>query len=345
MIFWNRRNETKLSIKSRVFRILLAALLVLVLLAAGLAAFWTLSPLPAVWLIRHPMSEGAALTYPADYPARQERVEILKDQTYPSADGRNRYDLYLPKDPAGEVPVVVWVHGGAFVAGSKDGVENWGVMLASEGYAVAAVEYQLAPEIPYPGQVRQVGECIAALQARADLPLDMTRVYLAGDSAGAHIAAQCGLAVTNPAFAEETGLTPALAPEALRGMLLCCGPYDVGAFLTQGDPAVQFFVGRIGWAMLGRRDWQQSPLLPTLTVPDYVTEAFPPTFLTDGNTGSFESQGRALAETLRAQGVDVSTLFFGAEAGAVGHEYQYDLASPEGWACWEAALAFLAAHP
>ena len=38
MIFWNRRNEMKLSIKSRVFRILLAALLVLVLLAAGLAA-------------------------------------------------------------------------------------------------------------------------------------------------------------------------------------------------------------------------------------------------------------------------------------------------------------------
>ena len=40
----------------------------------------------------------------------------------------------------------------------------------------------------------------------------------------------------------------------------------------------------------------------------------------------------------------MTTLFFGPEAGEVGHEYQYDLAGSDGWACWQAARAFLAEY-
>lgn len=94
----------------------------------------------------------------------QKRVDIYKNLEYPSSDKRNKYDIYLPKDVQEELPTIVWVLGGAFVAGSKDGIENYAVMLADEGYAVVGVDYQWAPEIKYPGQVRQVEECLQHLK-------------------------------------------------------------------------------------------------------------------------------------------------------------------------------------
>ena len=328
-----------LSPKKTIRRVVLGlALVVLALLAAAVFLF-VCTPWPAIWILRKPMSGTAGLTYPAGCENVLEQVQVLRDQPYPSEEGRSVYDLYLPKE-ARNAPLIVWVHGGAFIAGDKSGVENWGAMLASQGYAVAAVEYQIAPECRYPGQPRQVGECIRSLLARQDLPIDRQKVYLAGDSAGAHIAAQCALAMTNPDFAAATGLEPAMDPETLQGMVLCCGPYDVESFLDQEDPLIRFFVSRIGWAMLGTKNWKDNPLVPTLNVADWVTPDFPRSFITNGNTGSFESQGKELAAALEERGVEVSTLFFGPEE-PTGHEYQYDLADPCGQRCWQAVLAFL----
>lgn len=67
--------------------------------------------------------------------------------------------------------MVVWVHGGAFVAGNRSGVEPWAACLAARGMAVAAVEYQWAPEAHWPAQVEQIGQCCRTLGG--DSRLDM----------------------------------------------------------------------------------------------------------------------------------------------------------------------------
>lgn len=242
------------------------------------------------------------------------------------------------------MPTVVWVHGGAFVAGSKDGIENYAVMLANEGYAVVGVDYEWAPEIKYPGQVRQVEECLQQLNnVKNEYYLDLNNIILVGDSAGAHIAAQAALLATNPAYGQAIGAQSSIAKEQLKAALLYCGPYDVSQMLNTGNNMIDFFASRIGWALLGDKNWKDGDMIKTTTIKDYATADFPPCLISDGNSGSFESQGKQLAAHLSELGVRVQSLFFDKEEyGEIGHEYQFNIGDKgAGALCYETTITFL----
>lgn len=314
--------------------------IILTLLAVMAAAvlYFICSPMPIVRLLRR--GGDAPAGWPAGEEDAPEQVEVLRDLPYESPYGRNAYDLYLPKaETDNPLPVVVWVHGGAFVAGDKSGVANWAACLAAHGLAVAAVEYQWAPEAHWPAQVEQIGQCCRALAG--DPRLDLGRVVVAGDSAGAHMAAQFALIHTSPAFRTDTGLEPVLAPGALKAALLLCGPYDIGQMTHPKGRFLRLAMHRIGWSYLGCRRWQDTPQARYTVIRDYVTGDFPPACITDGNTGSFETQGKALAEVLQGAGVRTDSLFFPLETGQVNHEYQFQMDRPEGRRCYDLVLTFL----
>ncbi len=89
-------------------------------------------------------------------------------------------------------PTIVWVHGGAWRAGSKDNVPvlHW----RTRGFAVASVDYRLSPEAPFPAQVHDIKAAIRYLRSRAgELNLDSHRFVIAGASAGGHLAALTGV--------------------------------------------------------------------------------------------------------------------------------------------------------
>lgn len=305
--------------------------------------YLVISPRPLILLLRKKLSGEADLKYPPDYE-EDGSVLVRTDLVYRSESGRNRYDLYLPQKGKKKAPVIIWIHGGGFIAGGKGGVKNWGMMLAREGYAVVAPDYEYAPEAVYPNQPRQMQELIGELerQEKEGMPIDMHCVCLAGDSAGAHMAAQCALAVANPRFAQEAKIKPELPLENLKAVLLYCGPYNVESVLDTDNMAGRFVMGKIGWGLFGTHNWRKSSLLKTTVIKDYITPDFPPVFLTDGNTGSFERDGRELVKHLKACEVKVSELFFEASAGEIGHEFQYDLSGTAGRSCYQKTLEFLA---
>lgn len=321
--------------------IIVAAAAVLVLVLAA-AAWFCFSPMPVVRMLRKGMD--AQLSYPPGYEERKKKVRILRGLPYPSQYGRNVYDLYLPEtasdNPQGRIPVILWIHGGAFVAGDRSGVENWAVMLASEGLAVAAMEYQWAPEARYPAQVEQACQCLKALREQGDR-IDLEQVVLAGDSAGAHIAAQTVQLHTNPLLGERIGLHPVLKPGAVKAALLYCGPYEVDKMAPPKDRMMRMFMDRIGWSVFGKKRWRKLPALETTVISHYVTPEFPPAYITDGNAHSFERQGRTLAETLAGKGVPVRTRFYPAEDGEVNHEYQFSLQEETARLCYEDTVEFL----
>ncbi len=120
-------------------------------------------------------------------------VKVLRDLRY-IADGheQNRLDLYLPEKATGRLPVIVWIHGGAWW-GSDKGEDFPALPLAAKGYAVASINYRLSQHALFPAQIEDCKAAIRWLRANAaQYHLDPSRVGVWGSSAGGHLVALLG---------------------------------------------------------------------------------------------------------------------------------------------------------
>jgi acetyl esterase/lipase len=99
-------------------------------------------------------------------------------------------DLRVP-DGAGPHPVILYLHSGAWITGDRFG--GPAIRQASRGYAVASIEYRLAPNHIWPSQVEDAKAAIRWLRANAArFQLDRERIGVFGSSAGGHIGAVLG---------------------------------------------------------------------------------------------------------------------------------------------------------
>ncbi len=107
---------------------------------------------------------------------------------------RQKLDLYLPDD--GEnLPLLIWVHGGAFRMGSKEGNEHDPVPLqyVKQGYAVASLNYRLSQHAIFPAQIEDCKAAVRWLRAHANqFRLDPNRFGAWSPSAGGHLVAMLG---------------------------------------------------------------------------------------------------------------------------------------------------------
>jgi acetyl esterase/lipase len=136
-----------------------------------------------------------ALAIPMHDESGVASLPVLRDVAY-GPDGRHRLDIYGAGVQGAGKPIVVFVHGGGFVAGDKaspDGAPFYGnvaAWAASLGAACVAMTYRLAPDHGYPAGAEDVAAAIAWLHAEgAAHGLDAGRIVLVGQSAGAvHVA-------------------------------------------------------------------------------------------------------------------------------------------------------------
>lgn len=170
--------------------------------AARIASFGPMMPLRTRGLdaVRASL-EDAPL--PTDMPA----MAAIEDLVAPSAAGPIPLRIYRPKlEP--DAPVIVYFHGGGLAMGSNHSFEPLGRALAAHSAAtVVAVEYRLAPEHPAPAQFDDAWAAICWVAAQsAVLGVDADRMAVAGDSAGAGLAAAVTLAARDhggpPIFAQ-----------------------------------------------------------------------------------------------------------------------------------------------
>ena len=240
-------------------------------------------------------------------------------------------DLFLPTAADGPWPVVVWVHGGAWISGSKKDVEPYLRVLAGYGYAVVGVGYTVSPKVSYPTAVRELNAALGYLRNHAGkYGLDPDRIVLAGDSAGAQLAAQLALGITNPGYAARTGIKPAAAPEHLRGMVLNCGVYDFQSVATLSG-VFGWGLRKALWAYTGSKDWASTEAAEHMSIFEHVDDRFPPTYIAAGNADPLTStQSVPLADRLEELGVPVTRRFWPRDyKPALGHEYQFRLHRPE----------------
>lgn len=300
------------------------------------------SPRPAALLVRRLFAAGGARFARGLDKHAPSGVVALTDERY-GDEADTLMDVVYPGAATTRLPLVLWVHGGGWVAGSKDELTSYFKIIAKDGYVVVGPRYSLAPEHRYPTPLRQLMQALKYLQANAErYQIDPERLALAGDSAGAQIAAQLGALVTTPGYAETVGVARAVTARQLRGLVLACGPYDIGLASQANTAAGRRFIKAVLWAYTGNRHFLNDPASTTWSITDNVTPAFPPTLITVGNADPLRRHSELLADKLHALGVNTETLFYPPDhQPPLPHEYQFNLDTSDGQLFLEHMLRFL----
>lgn len=216
---------------------------------------------------------GIAFTASA---AEQNRTRIVRDIEYAKVGETSlKLNLHLPTSGPQRV-LVVWVHGGAWRAGSKESMPLGALVTA--GYPVASVDYRLSTQARFPAQIHDLKAAIRFLRGHArDWNLPTANIVIAGDSAGAHLAALVG--VTNG----HTELEGAVGNErgessAVQGIISFFGGSNLTTILQQSTPhGIAMRVPALDLLLGGQPD--AVPALARLASPVFHVDAQDPPLL------------------------------------------------------------------
>ena len=199
-------------------KLALAVIGAAVVIGAGVYAAFQLSPWPSVLLIRHSFHKASA-ELAASIAPLVPKVSAQRGLSYASGDRDALLDVFAPVDAQGLLPAVVWVHGGGFIGGSRSDLSGNLQILAARGYVTIAIDYSTAPEARFPTPLRQTNAALAYIVANAKrFNIDPERIFLAGDSAGAQIAAQTALIISDANYARRMGIHPGVARASCAGL-------------------------------------------------------------------------------------------------------------------------------
>ena len=241
-------------------------------------------------------------------PRIPDSVRVELDVPYAATDNpRQRLDLYVPKAAKSEkpLPLVVFIHGGAFRAGDKR--TGWPMiarLVTSGEYVGASVGYRLSGEITWPAQIHDCKAAIRWLRANAKkYNIDPDRIGVIGTSAGGHLVAMLG---TSGSVAELEGTIGAHTDVSSR--VTCVvdefGPTDFlalygGHNMSPDNPEAQLIGGPLGGKPEAARS--ASPIT-------FVSADDPPILVIHGTKDPAVNfnQSERFAEALKKAGVDVT---------------------------------------
>jgi acetyl esterase/lipase len=255
------------------------------------------------------LSAGAqpATNNPGRGPRLPAGVQALKNLEYGHAGTRSmQLDLYLPAQTNRPTTLIIWIHGGAWMAGSKN-EPGPALQFLGDGYAVAQVGYRFSQEAVFPAQIFDCKAAVRWLRANArKYNLDPDRFVAWGSSAGGHLVALMG--VTGGVTDLEGDVNDLKESSRVQAVVDWFGPTD---FLKIGDFESEIPHNAadspesklIGGAILENRE--KSARASPIT---YVSKSAPPFLIMHGDrdrTVPF-NQSEILYEALKKAGVDAT---------------------------------------
>lgn len=156
----------------------------------------------------------------------QNPIVEYKNIVYSTAGGVNlMLDITKKKVSAKPVPVLLLVHGGGWVAGSRADMASLAPIFAQYDFACVNIEYRLAPQFQWPAQLDDLQAAVRWIRANNTYNFDKTRIAAFGISAGGHLVSMLGV---NPANTKvDAGTT---ARNQINAVISYAGPTDMIMF-------------------------------------------------------------------------------------------------------------------
>ncbi len=241
------------------------------------------------------------------------RVRVERDVRYSDAGKRGLLDIYRPLREVTGAPVLVQVHGGGWVLGSKDeqGIPLMNEM-AAHGWVGVSINYRLANRVPWSAQIVDVKRAIAWVRGHiADYGGDPSYLVITGGSAGGHLAALAALTPNDPAFQpgfEETDTT-------IQAAVPVYGVYDIAG--TSGSQSAVWIRDRFFGPKVMRRTYAEAPEVYEAASPLLrVTPDAPDFFVIHGASDTLVSPTHAHALVARLREVSRRTVVYAELPGA-----------------------------
>lgn len=249
-----------------------------------------------------PLQEAREALEKAQAQLTDKPSALVDDVNIPVPSGKVGVRLIRPSGVLGKRPVVVYLHGGGWVLGSPDTHDRLGRDLAAaSGAAVAMVRYARSPEARHPEALEQAyAVCEWLAEHSGAVGLDASRLAVAGDSAGANIAAAVALLAkrrNGPAIRQQVLIYPVVDASC---SLPSCFEFENGPNLTRS--AMQWY-----WDQYAPDADQKNADTATLlnASPDDLT-GLPPALIITAEFDVLRDEGEAYARKLIQAGVAVT---------------------------------------
>ena len=229
-----------------------------------------------------------------------DRYWVTPNITYATASSFEcKLDVYRPANAVAPVPTVVHIHGGGWVAGSKEASVLQILPYLEMGFAVVNVEYRLARVALAPAAVEDCRRALRWVFANAKTyAFDTTKVIVSGGSAGGHLALMTGMLDATAGFDQTTGWDPATIAPRVAAIINWYGITDV-ADLMDGPNFQQYATAWLG-SLPDRRE-----LAKSVSPLSYVKKSTPPIFTIHGDADQLVPYSHAvrLHDALKKAGV------------------------------------------
>lgn len=237
-------------------------------------------------------------------------------------------DIYYPKDYEDKnkqfkYPVIVSVHGGGWFYGDKELYSLYTKYLASKGFAVVNFNYRRAPEHKYPAAFEDVCYVMDFIAQNADkYKLDMKRLYMVGDSAGAQLVSQYSVFATSDIYRKMFNELDNIQSPVPDKVALNCGIYKIDL-----DADKQM----MDWYINADETEQMKKTL--IDVLEYINEDFPASYVMTSVNDPLLPRTKAILDKFEEMHVEHIYCEYGQKDENDAHVFHLNLNSLDGIKC------------
>ncbi len=258
-----------------------------------------------------------------------DNIKRYDDIAYGEYGRYNLLDIYHKKDVTSPQKTIIDIHGGGWTYGDKDVYQHYCMAMAQRGFTVVNFSYRLSPEDPYPAALEDINAAFTwVAENAAAYNIDLDKICVTGDSAGAQLASQYLALLTNSAFRRLFSMQIPYEQIKVKAVALNCGCYDMrGRMETQEDDP---FLAYIDKALSEDRELT----LEQIDTVKYINADFPPAYIMSAEYDFLKEHVKPMYELLRAKGIVCEWKLYGkAEDTYMGHVFHLNQRLEEAKIC------------